>query len=101
MLRVAELIVRNRRAAVAVWLLLFIGGVWGMLNGGINYDLMSYLPGDLDSVRGFDIIDEQFDLGNTAQILVTGHSDTEVASLVERIRAIEGVEAVHWATDFG
>ena len=101
MLRVAELIVKHRRAAVAIWSLLFIIGVWGMMNGRINYDLLSYLPDDLDSVRGFDIIDQQFDLGNTAQILITGHSDTEVAALVERIREVEGVEAVHWATDFG
>lgn len=101
LLNFARLIVRRRRAVVAVYALLFLLGAFGMLNSRINYDMLSYLPGDLDSVKGLSIVDEEFGLGNTAQILIYDASDPAVDALTDRLREIEGVKAVSWASDMG
>ncbi|MDO8880171.1 MAG: MMPL family transporter [Coriobacteriia bacterium] len=101
LLNFARFVVRRRRAIVAVYVLLFLFGAFGMINSRINYDMLSYLPDELDSVKGFSVVDEQFGLGNTAQILIYGESDPGVQALVERLREIEGVKAVNWASDMG
>ena len=99
LLKLASFIVRNRKGIMGVFAVLVIIGAWGIMNGRINYDLMSYLPGDLDSVKGLDIVDEQFALGTMIQVLVYDESDATVDALTERIEAVDGVKAVHWVTD--
>jgi len=99
MLRIAQTIVRARRAVIAVTALLVIAGIWGMMNNRVNYDLLSYLPQDLDSVQGLEIVDDEFALGTMVQIMVYGESDVTVDTLTKRIREVEGVKAVHWVTD--
>jgi predicted RND superfamily exporter protein len=80
--------------------ILLIFGVFGLMNQRTNYDMMSYLSGDMDSGRGFQILNEDFGLGNAMQVFIRGESDVSVASLTEQLRDIEGVDAVHWVTDF-
>ncbi|HHJ99449.1 MAG TPA: hypothetical protein ENN10_05825 [Actinobacteria bacterium] len=99
MLRIAQTIVRGRRTVMAITALLVIAGIWGMINNRINYDLMSYLPADLDSMQGLEIVDEEFALGTMVQIMVYDESDATVDAIAERIRGVEGVKAVHWVTD--
>lgn len=101
LLNFARFVVRRRRAIAAVYALLFVLGTFGMLNSRINYDMLTYLPSELDSVKGFDIVDEEFGLGNTAQILIYNASDASVDALTDRLREIEGVKSVGWASDMG
>lgn len=99
LLKLAQFIVRRRKAIIAVYSLLVVAGLWGQMNGRINYDLLSYLPKNLDSVKGLDIVDKEFALGNMIQVFVKGASDARVEALAERIRGVDGVKAVHWVTD--
>lgn len=99
LLRLATAIVRGRKAVMAVAALLVIVGLWGVMNSRINYDLMSYLPADLDSMKGLTIVDDEFALGTMIQILVHDETDATVDALKGRIEHIEGVKAVHWVTD--
>lgn len=99
LLKLARFIVSRRRAMMALYAVLVIVGVWGMMNGRINYDLMSYLPSDLDSVKGLTVVDDEFALGTMIQVLVKGESDATVHALTGQIEGVEGVKAVHWVTD--
>ena len=99
LLRLAIAIVRGRKAVMAVAALLVIIGLWGVVNSRINYDLMSYLPADLDSMKGLTIVDDEFALGTMIQILVYDETDATVDALKGQIEQIEGVKAVHWVTD--
>ena len=101
MTRLARVIVRRRVAVLAVAALLLGVGVFGMLNTRINYDLLAYLPRDLESVQGFEILTEDFSLGNTAQVMVVGASDGRVTGLSERVARIDGVADVTWVDDMG
>ncbi|MBE0477304.1 MAG: MMPL family transporter, partial [Coriobacteriia bacterium] len=99
--RFAWLVVRNKRAVLGIAAVLLVFGVFGLANAEINYDMLSYVPDDLDSVKGFRILTDEFRLGNAAQVMVAGLSDREVADIVERVERIEGVDAVRWVDDFG
>jgi predicted RND superfamily exporter protein len=97
--RIAHQIVRLRKAILAVALLLALFGAFGLLNAGINYDLFAYLPEELASVQGFEILNEDFQLGNTAQIMIDEVTPVEAARYVEQLEEIEGIEQVSWADD--
>ncbi|MDF1542382.1 MAG: MMPL family transporter [Anaerosomatales bacterium] len=101
MIRVTRFIVDKRRAVLALAGLLFILGVYGVFNARINYDMLSYLPDDLNSVQGFEILNDDFALGNTAQVMVVDASDRDVRRVIERVETIEGIEQVGWIDDFG
>lgn len=97
----AQGIVRQRKGVLAVAGLLLVLGVFGMVNTSINYDVLSYLPDDLDSVQGFEILNEDFALGNTAQVMLVDVPDREVLRLTERIAAVDGIDQVGWVDDLG
>lgn len=97
----ARVIVRHRVGVLAVAALLVVVGVFGMLNTSINYDMLAYLPADLESVQGFEILTEDFSLGNTAQVMLVGAPEARVAGLADRVADIEGVADVTWVDDLG
>ncbi len=99
--RFATFVVYQRRAVLALAGLLLVFGVFGMMNTSINYDMLSYLPDDLDSVKGYAILNDDFSLGNTAQVMVVGASDRQVQRLTERVALIEGIAEVTWVDDLG
>lgn len=101
MQKIARAIVRGRLAVLAVAGLLLLFGAYGVLNSNINYDLLSYLPDDLDSVKGFAILNEDFALGNTAQVMVVDASQRHIRQLTEQISELDGIKQVSWVDDIG
>lgn len=99
--RIAWFIVGNRRGVFAVAALLLVFGVFGVMNSKINYDMLSYVPSELDSVKGFKTLTDDFKLGNTAQVMLVGCSEGDVKRLTDEVGTIEGIEAVSWADDIG
>ncbi|MDI6711956.1 MAG: MMPL family transporter [Anaerosomatales bacterium] len=99
LLRFGRFVVRRRRAIQALAILLVIAGVFGVMNLRVNYDLLSYLPEDLPSVKGFRVLTDEFSLGNVAQVMIEGADDARVKNLVERIREVKGVSEVRWVSD--
>ena len=97
--RLAHAIVQGRKAILAVAVLLLIVAAFGLMNSAINYDLLSYLPSELDSTKGFTILNDDFALANTAQVIVEGASESDVAALTTAIEEIEGIEQVAWVDD--
>jgi predicted RND superfamily exporter protein len=97
--RLAHAIVKGRKAILAIAALLLVFAAFGLINSSINYDLLSYLPEELDSTKGFAILNDDFALANTAQVIVVGASEPEVAMLVESIEGIDGIEQVAWVDD--
>lgn len=98
--RLAHQVVKQRKEIVLIALLLAALGIFGMINQRINYDILSYLPRELASVQGIDILNEKFGMGTTLQILVEGLTDNEVEALKEKVERVKGVEKVSWVTDF-
>lgn len=75
---------------------MLIPAVIGYLNTGINYDLLSYLPGDIETMKGQDILVDEFGTGAFSFYIVENKSNKEVSQLKEKIEAVPHVEKVLW-----
>ena len=77
-------------------LLLLIPSVLGMAATRINYDMLDYLPGDMETVQGQNILLEDFGKGAFSFVIVEGMPDRDVAALREQIAQVDHVESVLW-----
>lgn len=68
-------------------------------NTGINYDLLDYLPDDLDSTMGADILDKEFHNAATSMLAVEGLNEKEAIQMKEKISKVKGVNKVLWRDD--
>lgn len=94
--RAARFIVEKRRLILILAVLLAVLSVFGLLATKINYDILAYLPKDLESVIGEQILDEDFHIASTAMVTVENMTNSEILDLKSDIAAIDGVEKVYW-----
>lgn len=92
--RFARWLVKHRVAVVIVCLLLMIPSVLGMAATRVKYDLLYYLPQELDTVKGQEILLEDFGKGAFSFCVTEGMTEADQASLEETIRQIPHVESV-------
>ena len=95
-LRFAEAVVRRRRIIIVIALLLLIPSVFGMINTRINYDVLTYLPDSIETIKGQDILLDEFGKGGFAMVMVEGMDTKDVAKLKKTIEDVEHVDTVIW-----
>ena len=95
-MRAAKVIAKNRVLILIISLALMIPSVFGMLNTRINYDMLNYLPDDMDTVIGQDTLKEDFGKGAFSFIIVEDMPAKDVAALKEKIEAVDHVDTVLW-----
>ena len=98
-MRLSKAVVKHRVPILIVALLLLIPSVFGMLNTRINYDMLDYLPGDMDTVIGQNELLEEFGKGAFSLIVMEDMPARDVAALKEQISHVEHVESVVWYDD--
>ena len=79
-----------------VALALMIPATLGMLGTRINYDMLNYLPDDMDTVIGQDTLKDDFGKGAFSFIIVEDMPEKDVAALKEKIEAVDHVDTVLW-----
>lgn len=99
MQRFAKWIVHHRRAIVILAVLLLIPSVIGYSKTFVNYDILSYLPENLDSMIGQKYLDKDFNMGSSAMLVVDNMEDKDVVNLKNQIKEVPGVHKVIWADD--
>lgn len=92
--RITRWLVKHRVAAVVVCLLLLIPSVLGMAATKVKYDLLYYLPQELDTVKGQEILLEDFGKGAFSLCVTEGMTEAGQAELEEAVRGILHVESV-------
>ena len=95
-MRFSKAVVKYRVPILILALLLMIPSAVGMAKTRINYDMLDYLPEDMDTVIGQNDLMEDFGKGAFSFIVVDGMSDRDVDSLCERIKQVEHVETGLW-----
>ncbi len=98
-MKFGKFIVKHRTIILIVGILLLIPSVFGMLNTHINYDMLTYLPEDIETVEGQDILLDDFGKGAFSYLIVENMSEKDVAALEEKIEAVDHVESVIWYDD--
>ena len=95
-MRLSKAVVKNRVLILIVALLLLIPSVLGMANTRINYDMLDYLPEDMDTVIGQNELLADFGKGAFSLIVVEDMPAKDVAALRKRIEAVEHVDSAIW-----
>ena len=77
-------------------ILLLIPSALGMVKTRINYDILSYLPGDIDTMKGQDIMLDEFGKGGFSMVIVENMPDKDVSKLKDKMEKVDGVDSVIW-----
>ncbi len=89
-------VVKMRIPILIISLLLLIPSVIGIVNTRINYDILSYLPKDIETMKGQDILMDEFDTGAFSICVVEGMDNKGVSALRKKIEAVPHVKTVIW-----
>src|SRR5574344_2035892 len=89
-------VVQARWPILIVALLLLIPSVFGMLGTRINYDMLDYLPSDMETVEGQNILMDEFGKGAFSFVSVEGMDERDTAALKENIEQVDHVDTVLW-----
>ena len=92
MKKVASFICKHKLFIVLCSLFALIPAVLGMQATKINYDILVYLPDDIETMKGQDILTEDFNMGSFSTVIVDGMKPKEILALEEEFKTIEGVE---------
>ena len=99
-MKFSRFIVKSRVIILIVAIALLVPAAIGMITQRINYDMLTYLPGDIDTMIGQDILMDEFGKGAFSFIVVEGMSDQQVSDLRDRLEDVEHVDTVLWYTSF-
>lgn len=95
-MKLGEWIAKNRVLILLIGMLLLIPSVFGIVKTRVNYDLLSYLPDTLETVKGQDIIVDEFGTGAFAMCVIDGMPMKDVQKLADEFKQIDHVKDVLW-----
>ena len=93
-------VVKCRIPILILAIALLVPSTVGMIKTRINYDMLTYLPGDIDTVVGQDILMDEFGKGAFSFVIIEGMDPEDVSSLREDISHVDHVDTVLWYDDF-
>lgn len=99
MKRIAKFIAYHPKTITIIAVLLLIPATIGYINTFVNYDILSYLPGELDSVKGENELDETFNSASMSFLVIEDMPSKDVAALKEKIAKVDNVSSVIWVND--
>ena len=89
-------VVKFRVPILIVSILLLIPSIFGFLSTRINYDILSYLPSDIETMKGQDIKLDEFGKGGFSLVMLDGMEDKDVEKVKEKIEKVDHVCDVLW-----
>lgn len=98
--KISKKIAQNRVLILVIAFLLLIPSFIGFIKTGTNYDILSYLPNSLETVKAEEILKDDFGCGSLTMLIVEGMEDKDVAKLKDKVADIDGVNRVLWVNDF-
>lgn len=99
MKKIAEFIVNHPKGLIGIYGILLILSLIGIKYVNIEYDLSSYLPADMPSYQGKQLLEEEFQMGGLASLMVKSESPEEMKALVGEISKLEGIKEVLYFED--
>lgn len=100
MVKLGRKIVKFRIPIFILSLLLLIPSAIGYINTRVNYDVLYYLPDDIETMKGQDILVDEFGTGAYSMFICEGMKNKDVAALKKKIEGVEHVSKVVWYDSF-
>ena len=94
MKKFAKFIATHSVLILVISFLLLVPAIYGYVNTRINYDILVYLPDSVDTIKGENILTDDFGLGAYAFVMVDSSNNKKILDLEKDIKKIEGVNAV-------
>ncbi len=94
MLKFGEFIARHRALILVIGILLLFPAAIGYINTRVNYDILSYLPDDIETMQGQEILKEEFGQGGFSFVMTEGMTEKEIADTADKISKIDHVSDV-------
>lgn len=92
-------IARNRALVLIIAILLLIPSLYGMSISRVNYDLLTYLPEELDTRKGERIMQDTFSTAATSFLVIEDMPEKDVAKLKDKVADVDGVQEAIWIDD--
>ncbi len=99
MLKFAEKICKHKKIILIIALLLLIPSFIGMQATRINYDILAYLPDDVDTVKGENILTNEFNMGSYSIVITENMSTKDIQKLEDKFKELDNVEKVASVAD--
>ena len=99
MKKFGEFICKHKIAILIIAVLLCIPSIYGMMATRVNYDILSYLPSNIETVKGEKILSNDFGMGSFSIVLVKDIPQKNLINLENRFREIDSVKDVIGITD--
>lgn len=99
MLKFGKLICKYKKLILIVTLLLLVPSIIGMKATRINYDILVYLPDDIETIKGESILSDQFNMGAFSVVIVEDMDIKDIQKLESRIKGLDNVEKVIGVSD--
>ena len=96
MIKFGKGVVKNRVLIIILSVLLLIPAGISFINTRINFDILSYLPGEIETMKGQDILVDEFGNGAVSFVIIEDMVDKDVKVLADDIGELEGVKKVIW-----
>ncbi len=99
MKKFGKFITEKRVLVLIVAIALLIPSFYGMAKTKINYDILSYLPEQLDTVKGQKVLDKTFSSAATSMVVIDNMEAKDIVKIKDKIAKVDGVEKVLWVDD--
>lgn len=96
MIGFGKFITNHKKLIVIISVLLLIPAVFGFINTRVNYDILSYLPEDIETMVGQQILVDDFKTGAFSMVVLEGMEEKDVAALKSKIEKVDSVSNVIW-----
>ncbi|MBW6462643.1 MAG: MMPL family transporter [Bacillota bacterium] len=100
MFDLGQFVVRYRKTILIFYLIILVPAVISYLATGVNYDLASYMPENMNSRRGEKILEEEFDLSGLGLLMARDKKNHEIETLIVSLINVGGVDDVKWLGDY-
>ena len=97
--RFAHILTRKPALVVLIALALLVPSVIAYIATPVNYDILTYLPADLDSTHGMDLLEEPFHMAATSMLIVENMPSGYTNELTEEIQKVPGVSNAVWLSN--
>ena len=92
--KVAKFICKYSKVILAIALLLLIPSLIGMKATRVNYDILVYLPDDIETIQGENVLTEDFNMGGFSVIIIDNMETKDIVKLENKIKELDNVEKV-------
>ena len=95
-MRFSRAVVKHRILILILAVVLMVPSVFGMIGTRVNYDMLTYLPEDMDTVVGQNELLKDFNKGAFTFLIFEDMPNKDVAALKEKVEQVEHVDTVLW-----